>query len=123
MKQSRNSFATNLRRGIFVSPNHPTHHRFSSSRKRMANYVPYKTIGRSTHSQSEINILSPLSQTSFAISAMRTYIQNSMSAGGITTSASEKAMRRKQRSKPDTAFLNPPSCTLVSQTHQPPSKL
>src|SRR6266571_6707172 len=106
MKHYRSSSKVNWKRGTSVSPNHPTHHHSSSSKKRMANYDRYKIIERSTPLRFEINILFPSSRTSSATSAMHTSIRNSMSAGDTTMYASAKETSPKQRSKPDTAFLN-----------------
>src|SRR6266702_4586869 len=123
MKQCRSSSAMNWRRDIFVSPNCPTHHHFSSSRKRMANCDPCKTTERSTHSRFEINTPSLSSRISSAISATHTYTQSLTSDGGITMYAFAKAMKRKRHLKPDTVFSNPRSCILGLQTRQQPFKL
>src|SRR6266702_2310485 len=122
MKQCKNSSVTSWRRDIFVSPNHPTHHHFSSSRKRTASCDPCKTTGRSTHSRFEINTPSLSSWSSAVTSAMHTYIHNSTSDGGTTTYASAKVTKRKRHSKPDTVFSNTRSCISDLQTRQRPSK-
>src|SRR6266702_2546494 len=118
MKPYKNSSKANLRKDIFVSPNHLTHHHSSSSRKRTVNYDRYKITERLTPSQFETNILFPSSRTSSAISATRTSIRNSMSAGDTTTYASVKGTSPKQHSKPDTASLNQQSCISDLPIHQ-----
>src|SRR6266702_1295555 len=123
MKRCKNSSVTNWRRDIFVSPNHPTHHHFSSSRKRTANCDPCKITKRSMHSRFEINTPSLSSRISSTISATHTYTQSSTSNGGITMYAFAKEMKRRRHLKQDTVSLNPQSCISGLQTRQLPSKL
>src|SRR6266702_763835 len=123
MKPYKNSSKANLRKDIFVSPNHLTHHHSSSSRKRTVNCDRYKTTEKSTPSRSEINTRFPSLLISSATSATRTSIQSSMCAGGTITYASAKETNTRQHSKPDTASLSLQSCTSDSPIRQRPSKL
>src|SRR6266702_6289349 len=117
MRQYKNSSTMNSRRAIFVSPNHHTHHHFSSFAKRTARCDWYRTIEKLMPLRSETNILFLLLWISFMISALRTYTQSSTSNGGTTTYAFAKGTRRKRHSRLDTAFLSLQSCTLDLPIH------
>src|SRR6266702_5418339 len=118
MRRYKNSFMTNLRRDTSVSQSLRTRHHSSLFAKRTASYDQCKTIARLMPLLSGISTPFLSSQTSFATSGMHIYTRNLMFAGGTTTYAFMKEMKRRRHSKTDTDFLNLQSCTSDSLIRQ-----
>src|SRR5713101_5587560 len=100
--------------GTFGCPNHPSQHLSSSSRRKMANLDPCKTIRNSTNTQSRTNTRFLLSLISSTSSKVPTYSPNSMSDGDTTTSVFEKGTSGRPHSRLIEDYLNPSSCSLTS---------